>query len=439
MKRRSFIAQVLGATGLAAPPGAAFAEKRPAEAPEFSPSITAGYFGMHFHRLLPLPGVQLLTVWPPSLIGSMRMCNTTTRWADLEPRPGRWDFDRFDAHVALAEANGASVLYSLGSTPRWASARPDEPGPYGPGCAAEPRSMADWEDYVRRVAQRYRGRVAAYEVWNEPYFSDLAADRGQPAFFTGSLAQMIEMTQIARRAIKEVDKTALLTTPGFVGGPHRLDRYLAAGGADLVDAIAYHFYASDATQFASEVEAVRSVMARRRVAGLPLWNTECGIDSVSAGAPAAAGAAAQQADRVAAARLSQFLILGAAARFENFYYHAWDNYLSGMVDRTGVANARLPAYEQTRRWLLGSRLAPALPLGPGAFRVDAEAGGHRYSFAWSDRDAVVDLRLPSGWRIDAIESLFADAISKTTAAVGSSALGLTMAPTRIRIVRDRWS
>ena len=397
------------------------------------PAIARDYFGMHFHRLLPDVGARRPTEWPPGQVGALRLWDSTTRWADIAPRRDRWDFDRLDAHVALAEANGAPVLHTLGSTPRWASARPDEPGPYGPGCAAEPRAMSDWQDYVSRVAMRYRGRIATYEVWNEPYFSELVADRGQPGFFSGSVAQMVEMTRIARDAIRAADPDARLATPGFVNGTHRLDRFLEAGGAGLVDVVAYHFYARDADQFSAQIAEVRAVTARRGVAHLPLWNTECGVERMPPRDSPRADAEA--ADSAASARLAQFLILGAAARLGRFYYHAWDNDQTGMVDRSGTANARAPAWREAMRWLLDSTVAPAVSLGSGAYRVDAVQRGVRYATLWSEQRARVDPRWPTGWHAESVEKLTGGATAAAAFDPATRGLVLGPAPVRVRLAQ----
>lgn len=399
MKRRSFTSATLGALLVPGGVGAAMSNG--------GAVMRAPYFGMHFHRVLSAPGLQTPTVWPQAAIGSLRLWDSGVRWADVTPRRDRWDFDKLDAYVELAEAHGASVVYTLGSTPRWASARPDEAGPYGPGCAAEPADMADWVEYVQRVVSRYRGRIATYEVWNEPYFSDFPRDRGQPTFFSGNVAQMLEMTRAVRQAIDRSDPGARLATPGFVNGSHRLDLFLTRGGASLVDLIAYHFYASDAQQFVDQVAEVRALMARREVSHLQLWNTECGVEraAVKAGAAPAMDASDAAADALAADRVAQFVILGAATGLDRFYYYAWDNYLTGMIDRTGTANARTPAYGRTQQWLLGARIGAPSRLPNGGFRVEAVHGQQRKVLAWSDAGDLTQSVLGAGQRIERIESL----------------------------------
>ena len=82
---------------------------------------------------------------------------------------------------------------------------PDQ-GAFGPGSAQPPANMADFDTYVRAVMERYRGRIDGYEVWNEP---------GSPQFFTGTPAQMGQMTAIVARAADDIDPAAYVASAGF--------------------------------------------------------------------------------------------------------------------------------------------------------------------------------------------------------------------------------
>jgi len=409
-----------GLTGLAARPRQAVA----AGVPDLAHAVSASYFGMHFHRLVRRPGELVApTAWPEqATIGALRLWDSGTRWGDVAPRPGRWDFDRMDAYVSRGAARGASLLYTLGSTPRWASSRPDEPGPYGPGCAAEPRDIADWVEYLRRVVERYRGVIHAYELWNEPHFSDIVRDRGAPGFFTGSVASMVEMARHARSVIAELDPQALLATPGFVNGSDRLGLFLAAGGAALVDAVAYHCYAGSAERFASQITEVRQVMRQHGSAALPLWNTECGVETHG-----------PLGETGAAERMAQFLLLGAAAGLERFDYYAWDNSRSGMIDAQGQGRPRLAAFAQVQGWLIGARLASAERLAGGIMQIRAQRESERFVFAWAERDTTAVIPVPRGWRVAAIERLF-DVPTSSPAGGGGTGLALSAAPLRMQLL-----
>lgn len=401
--------------------------------------ITAEYFGVHFHRLVLQPQENpVRTQWPASAkFGSVRLWDSVTRWADVSPKAGQWDYGRMDTYVGEARSHDATVLYTLGSTPRWASARPDESCSYGFGCAAEPVRLAHWEEYVRRVSQRYRGLIGAFELWNEPYFSDLARDRAEPAaFFSGSLANMVEMARSARQILDETSPGTILTTPGFVNGPDRLDMFLGAGGKAYVQAIAYHFYCRDADQFISQILEVREIMRRHGVVAMPLWSTESGFEVYPVGTPLPPGIKYRLTRKEAASRMAQVLVLGAAAGLERFYYYAWDNEHSGMVTTRGE---RLPAYEamaQIQSWLIGARMKGCTSPVRGLVSCRGELGQQAFLIAWSDRMGEQSLRLPVGMKVGRVEMLLSES-SVPMHRVRRDIVQLALGPEPVRIVLDR--
>lgn len=400
--------------------------------------ITPEYFGIHFHRLvLQSQEDAVLTQWPALRFGNVRLWDSGTRWADVAPKPGQWNFDRLDAYVGAAKAHGASVLYTFGSTPRWASARPDERCPYGFGCGAEPVRLAHWEEYVRRVAQRYRGLIGAYELWNEPYFSDLARDRAQPvAFFSGSIADMVKMARTARQVLDETSPSTILTTPGFVGEPERLDLFLGAGGKAYVQAVSYHFYSGGAEGFVRRILEVREVMRRNGVEGLPLWNTEQGIEVYPEGTSLPTYVNERLTRKEAAARMAQVLVLGAAAGLERFYYYAWDNEHSGMVTTRGE---RLPAYEAMARvqaWLIGSRMKGCASPSRGMVSCRGESGQQTFLIAWASQPGEQSLKLQKGTKVSGVETLLSSTPSPAYR-VRRGFVQIALGPEPVRIMLDR--
>lgn len=366
--------------------------------PATPPRVVApAYFGTHLHRLDRAERAYPATAWPAGMIGALRVWDSTTRWADLEPAPGRFDFDRLDRYVTKALAHGVPVLLVLGSPPRWASARPDEPGPYGPGSAAEPRALDDWSRYVATVVRRYRGRITQYELWNEPYFRDLPEDRGKPdAFFTGTAATMVELARRARLVLQSEDPQAELLTPGFVGAPNRLDLFLEAGGKRYVNAVAYHFYAEDDSEFIRLNAEVRVVMARHGMGGAALYNTESGFALRGAENQPAVQGLATIDRRTAATLLARSMLLGAFLGIERFYQYAWDNGRMGMLmpdGRTETDSFR--AYASVRRWLRGTTLLGCRMQPARIVKCDGERNGRHLSIAWKPAGgAAVMMAIP---------------------------------------------
>jgi hypothetical protein len=77
----------------------------------------------------------------------------------MEDSKGNIAFHKTDPLVDRAAANGVKLLFSVVSVPGWTRADRKHTGP--------PDNMNDFADFMAAMAARYKGRVHAYEVWNE--------------------------------------------------------------------------------------------------------------------------------------------------------------------------------------------------------------------------------------------------------------------------------
>lgn len=353
------------------------------------------YFGMHVHY------GEREQNWPRIAFGSWRMWDANIGWAKLEPSQGIWNFDKLDLYVARAASASVSVLLPLGVTPTWASARPTEMGAYNPGSAAEPANLELWRNYVRRVATRYAGRVAAYQVLNEANF---------PSFWTGGIPKLVELTAIAREEIRRADPAAVLVMPSGVGLDQRISwvrDFLDAGGAKVVDVASYHLYHY---YVQPEVIVPRMLEMRRQLAAsghqnMPLWNTETGYYFANIGGPPlnwTDDEAKRQIDRDVAARyLLRATLLARALGFERFYWYAWDNDKMGFMEpRDRSMRPHAKALEQFINLMLRAELRRCERASSGLWSCDLVLAGNRNARAvWVDdlgRPQKQALMVPAG-------------------------------------------
>jgi hypothetical protein len=323
-----------------------------------SEAVPATYFGLHIHKF-PVrdneharaftagpsrPNASAPT-WPDIPFGSWRLWDAGVAWFELEPQKGVWNFARLDSAVELAATHHVDVLLTLGLTPAWASSRPHEAAGYKPGNAAPPTNMADWEDYVRTVATRYKGRIHAYEIWNEP---NLAIN------FTGDPATMAEMTRRAAVILRQVDPNCIVVSASVTGryGLQWLDKYLTYGAGNYVDVIGYHLYVTPdpAERMLPLAVSIRQIMAAHGLASKPLWNTESGW----------AKPKTFVSNEEAAAYLSRAYILNWLGGVKRFYWYAWDNYwwvtLMTTDPETRRPTSAAAGYATTERWTTGAIL-----------------------------------------------------------------------------------
>jgi hypothetical protein len=314
-----------------------------------SSAVSKEFFGLHIHR------ADQGTSWPDIPFGSWRLWDAYVTWADLEPAPGKWNFSRLDRDVALSEKHNVQILLPLANTPGWASARPTEASAYKPGNASEPANLEDWRRYVRKVGERYKGRIRHYEIWNEPNLS---------GHYTGSINKIVELACDAYEILKSIDPQIQVVSPAVsTGGKDHvqyLDRFLASGGKKCIDVVAYHFYVtrSGPEAMVPIIRDVRKVMTKNDINEKPLWNTETGWRfGNDNGAPD--HEMVRTYKKISSDDKDFMLkafVLSKAEGVERFYWYSWDNpYGLGLVDpKSGKPKQVVPQWRDAFDRLLGA-------------------------------------------------------------------------------------
>jgi hypothetical protein len=385
--------------------------------PEMAPAASAAEGNRSLHLIRP-EFFGLHMAWPtrrpyaenfPSVpVGAWRAILPELHWFSLEPSPGAWKFDKLDIAMRLMESRKIDVMLTLGETPAWASSKPDTKGEYVFGQAAPPRRISDWENYIRTVAQRYKGRIRHYELWNEPTVREVDGDR---AHFTAR--ELVELGTSAYRIIKETDPQARLTTPSMVGGEkgaERLDAYLAAGGNKCADIIGFHYYGLP-EQIQQYHSALLAVMKRRGVAHLPVWNTEFGFLIEDPTAPNTFPLGGGSFSRVlpadeAAAWLARSLIIAASVGIERFYWFMWDGRNVGLT--TWVGQNIKPAgvaYGTVANWLIGRSVGQVQRFGQLNVSPLIENGMTIGQLLWTQDYKAMRWQIPTGWKAKSMEFL----------------------------------
>lgn len=385
-------------------------------------NIPLTYFGMHMHR------ADTTTAWPAAHFGAWRLWDTHAMWVDLEPSRGDWRFDRLDKLVELAERHGVEPMLTLGVTPKWAASRPDELFVYGYGGNSPPRDMRDWENYVRTVATRYKGRIKYYELWNEPTFDEIDKGRG---YYAGSAKTMVELGRVAWRVIKSIDPDNKLISPGFTGEGERLDLYLSLGGKDITDVVAHHFYADLPEKQPGLVKQVRAVMARHGLADRPLWNTEAGYWPPRTGE--VLGRSWPRNEYDLASYIARILTLSAASGIDRFYWYSWELTMLRRDERVQSVSA-LAAYTQTLRWLNGATVKSCESPDRSLWICELALGNRQARIVWNT-DGTRQWTPPAGWRVAQYETLDARVVESGAQA----ALTLDTSPVLVKSDRALWS
>ncbi len=130
------------------------------------------------------------------------------RWKNVEGGgKGQYDWGSLDGMVNDCANNGIKICLCVMDSPTWA----------GKGAPSNPQ---DFADFMGAMAARYKGRVQAYEVWNE---QNLSREWGH----TPNAAEYMTLLKAAYQAIKAADPNAIVVsggpTPTGATGPDSID------------------------------------------------------------------------------------------------------------------------------------------------------------------------------------------------------------------------
>ncbi|MBZ0278874.1 MAG: cellulase family glycosylhydrolase [Anaerolineae bacterium] len=129
-------------------------------------------------------------------------------WEVLEPKRGEWNFSRADELVGEVEQRGLKLVVRLTDAPEWS--HPSMTGVKDTDYLdAPPDHLEDFGTYCGTLAARYPGRIAAYEVWNEP---NLAREwGGRPP----NAANYVDLLRVCSAAIRQADPQAIIISAGL--------------------------------------------------------------------------------------------------------------------------------------------------------------------------------------------------------------------------------
>ncbi len=123
-------------------------------------------------------------------------------WREIEGTgKGQFDWSRTDWIVSEANKLGIDLMVRLDRQPHWARADDAANGP--------PDNYQDLADYCYALASRYKGRIRAYEIWNEP---NLAREWGGQPPDPGAYVRLLK---VAYAAIKRADPNAMVISAGL--------------------------------------------------------------------------------------------------------------------------------------------------------------------------------------------------------------------------------
>lgn len=203
---------------------------------------------------------------------------TAIRWDLVEPdSAGSDDWEKADEIVKQSRAHGLDIVLDINGTPKWAR------NPAA-GTAEFPQDLQTYATFAGKVAGRYKGKVQAYELGNEP--------NHVKSFAHPDAAQYAQVLKLSYPIVKAADAEARVLTGGLGGNKDKNgnipgDVFLAdlykAGAKGFFDGVSYHPYtypllpsADKGDRGWSRMLAARQTMVDNGDGDKQIWVTEFG-------------------------------------------------------------------------------------------------------------------------------------------------------------------
>lgn len=288
----------------------------------------------------------------PASLGGVRLWDDGVKWGQLNTSNGVYNWTGLDNWLGKAQSEGMDVLYTFGDTPQFVAAPTAPAGCLSPGlysCAPPIDVNSDgtgtdayFQAFVTALVTHAAGRIAYYELWNEPDCS---------CFWSGTQAQLVRMGKDAAAIIRSLDPNAKILSPSAHGPTMAtwFDGYVAAGGAPNFDIVNVHMRGENGTNgspeaFLTVYGQVIAETQKRNLTSLPLWDDEHGI---------LAGQGVSDPDELAG-YVARSILLRAGVALQRQYIYTWD---TPSTKYALQGNESGTAWDQVAGWLIGHTIS----------------------------------------------------------------------------------
>jgi hypothetical protein len=199
-------------------------------------------------------------------------------WCTLEEggqgQIASWYVTKLDTAINYANSKGIKVLGQLWCTPGWANGGKDRTYP--------PTDMSQYGRIAQWSAAHWKGKVQAWEVWNEP---------NHTGFWNGTTTDYANLLKASYASFHTGDPSTkvIFGAPSYNDDAY-IDQVYAAGAKNYFDVMATHPYqgianlppdhAEDGNRWwFTHLPAVRNVMAKYGDSAKKVWFTEFGWSS----------------------------------------------------------------------------------------------------------------------------------------------------------------
>lgn len=236
-------------------------------------------FGANLHLHQRIPASDWGTVMQQAEDTGVQWGREQFNWDVIEPVDNSYDWTKYDAVVQTYQAHHIQMLGLLTYSSIWAA-----------DSETTPPDLIAWQDYVGTVAEHYKDSVTYWEIWNEP---------NHPGFWNSDVDTYTQYLAAAATAIKTKNPNAKIVLGGLSGadGDFLSQIYDNLDDPDSIDVVAIHPYrlVGDNFNYAPEqtidglntlvtdLYNIKAISQRYQKRVVPIWLTEVGWSTASAG------------------------------------------------------------------------------------------------------------------------------------------------------------
>ena len=229
---------------------------------------------------------QLSSVTAGLQANGIRYVRQSFSWAEIEPAPGEYAWDRYDAIVEALNRRSISPVAVLHGSPSWIRS------PAGATAVdAPPADLAAYERFVGALASRYGDEVPFIQLWDLP---------NRPSHWGNASADAmayVSLLAVGSNAARGANPNAVVLLaeldpfpgPGGINDLQFLRQVYNAGGSAFFDIVAARVDGGARTPYdrtvrpdeatLSRVILIREAMADSGDPAKPIWATHYGWDT----------------------------------------------------------------------------------------------------------------------------------------------------------------
>lgn len=320
--------------------------------PSPAPSAKPAFYGINLHPVW-MTTAEQDKAYEYVVDAGIQTVRMDVPWDVIEQVQGTYRADylgRIDYAVDQLTKKGVKPLLIILNTPKW------ETGNADPHIA--PNNNQNFVNYMTFIMQRYKGKVAAYEIWNEP--------DGYWAWTNPDAAKYTALLKACYTAAKNVDPAATILGGSLSNYGTRSQDFLKnmyqQGARNYFDVLSQHLYGdppghgnmTPEVLFDSFTTNILPIMQQNGDGNKRVWLTEQGYNTT----PEGGLSETQQADYLT----RSYKKVASMPQLDNLYtYQLYDftrfstyfeNYY-GLIDGSSSTWAPKPAYYSLRKLATG--------------------------------------------------------------------------------------